>query len=360
MKRLVPKFFLFVPILALVAGLNYSMDPGNLFDQEAKSHMIATRLIAGGNVANALFCDSGIWHRLYVEGIDRKEIVVLGSSRSVNIHAAMFPGLSFVNLSSKSARLGDLIATYQLLRTRNQVPSRIILEVDPWTVDDTQNYLFYRSLQSEFSQAAELLKFEGNPGLPGAEWIPRDYIELVSPAYFQKSLAIAVKNNKKTNCYPTDLAYGASAVTLPDGSANWGSESPDNPIDDVETRRLAEEFLATLLPENDPSLVISLDHTATRLFQSFIELLVRDRVQVTLLLVPYHPVAFQSLARAERYPILLQSQEFYESIARQHQLNLIGSYNPADCGLGASAFFDGLHMRAGSLRQILERCRHAS
>src|SRR5271170_1729136 len=133
MKQFWLKLLLLLPIPLLVIGFNWLVDPVHLRNADEYEYGIARLILQGKPVTNISNPNEAVYLKHYVEGLtDRKEVLVLGSSRSKLIRADSFPGLSFFNNSISGAGLVDYLAIYQMYRQKKLLPSMVVIELSPW------------------------------------------------------------------------------------------------------------------------------------------------------------------------------------------------------------------------------------
>lgn len=352
-KRFWMRVFLFAPILFALIVVNYVVDPGNLFDQENQGERIANRLIQGGYVANALYCDNGIWHRDYIERMSKPQVVVFGSSRSANLHADVFQTNSFLNASVGNARLGDLMALYNMLRRTGKKPTQLMIAVDPWMIESSGDWMRWNSMREDFLSLAEKMHWRVDWNARLSLTLPVEYLELVSPAYSQKAIALLFQTQRNFKCFPIDTAYSNVEVTWSDGSMSWSGEKSDPALRVNSARFKAEQ---TVKSESllESQRINTPNTRAIDQFKQFIELIKGDQVTVTLLLIPYHPLAYQGLTRGGEASWLVSAQRAFTQIATETKIQLIGSYDPVDCRLAEESFFDALHADENAIRAVVE------
>src|SRR5262245_7487638 len=180
-----------LPIMALVIGLNVAVDPVHVLGTHRYEAGIARMLLASQHVTNVYNLHEAAYLRYYVAGLtDRKDVLVLGSSRSKLIRSSFFPGQTFFNNSISGAGLIDYLAIYDLYQRRGFIPAQLVMELSPWLVHGQ-----YASIWEDFNQHKAELEAHlvplAQPARAVWAWhslFPRAYGELLSPGYFQTSL----------------------------------------------------------------------------------------------------------------------------------------------------------------------------
>jgi hypothetical protein len=211
MLKLLKKLFLLMPIFLGIALLNYREDPAGIF-KEAERNM-AEILLSGRNVANLKDWDERLCNKYVIEKdqLERK-VLILGSSRSYEMRDVILfgkPFRKFFNHSMGGATIEDHIAIYELCHARRLKPRLVVLNLDVWMLNIDNGQKRWQSLKPEYDAASLRLglPFERG-GVFSFKW--RKWLEMFSPAYFQRSLHELIKNQlvqdrtRKTNYYATD------------------------------------------------------------------------------------------------------------------------------------------------------------
>ena len=190
MKRFFGRLLLIVPILFGVVAVNWLIDPVHLRDADQYERGIAQLISAGKGVTNIWNPNEAAYLESYIDGLQqRKDVLVLGSSRSKLIRSDSFPGLTFFNNSIGGGGLIDYLAIYELYRQKNLVPDTVVIELSPWIM-----YRDYASKWDAFdSHRGALERRVLHPELDQSQPIQigstasTDWAEFLSPGYFQTS-----------------------------------------------------------------------------------------------------------------------------------------------------------------------------
>jgi hypothetical protein len=343
------KLLLLLPIAGLVIGLNYKVDPAHLF-QTSYEKGIASLLSQGKNIANVDNYDDRIVQKLYIDDLqDKNDIVILGSSHAMSIHASFFSGKTMFNHSVSGAILEDHISISEIYHDNGIKLSTVIISLDPWLLNRNHAQIRRASLEDDFQSAVERL------GLPTLS-LPietalslrtRKYIELISPAYFQESvrfLFLGLKDPGQIpgNYYATADVVGETAIRLFDGSLsrNLRERSNKPSVKYVNATTTLQKF-DQLNPELKSALEI------------WVLSLQKEDVRVIFLLTPYHPDAYSYMMDAADYRIIGDVQSYYEELAHRYDIPVLGSYDPGDIPCSADEFYDEQHPRESCMERIL-------
>ncbi len=133
MKRFWLKILLLVPLPLIVVGFNWFVDPVHLRDADQYEYGIVRLILEGKHVTNISNPNEAAYIKFVVDGLKtRKDVLVLGSSRSKLLRSDSFAGRSFFNNSISGAGLVDYLAIYQMYRQKGLIPSVVVVELSPW------------------------------------------------------------------------------------------------------------------------------------------------------------------------------------------------------------------------------------
>jgi hypothetical protein len=354
-KQFFLKLLLLAPIPLLVIGLNWVIDPVHLKDAEQYERGIAQLILAGKNVTNIWNPDEEAYLKAYIDNLQqRKDVLILGSSRSKLIRSDSFPGLTFFNNSISGGGLIDYLAIYELYRQKNLTPSIVVLELSPWLLnrDYASIWEAFNAHRKELEQ--QVLHPELNLGQPIqiGRSASTDWAEFLSPGYFQTSfyswLRGTIKPAENKSAYfeyqDGDLPVGETIRS--DGSAIY----PERVQNTTEAGQITAQAIE--YARNPAGVPETLDPGRQQVLEGFIDYLRRQGVQVIFYLPPYHPKAYELMANSERYKIIVDAQKYYEDLAQRKNITLVGSYDPADLALDSTAFFDASHPTQDAVKAI--------
>lgn len=342
-------FSVFMALLMTIAAVNYRYDPANLFGGDAYEAGIARLLSEGKNVANVTDYDERVLQKYYVEQLSSsKDVLVLGSSRSMNIGARQFPGKAFFNASVSGATLEDYYAIIQLYRARNLLPNMIVLGVDPWIFNQNNGQTRWKSLEAEYRQSL-FLKKPGEVRLTpaGGKNLSR-YQQLFSLDYFQAS--IKTKKRKARGYYATSDTQLDVNIRIADGSISYRREfalRKTEEVSEVARRMAAKKPLYSLDKFSE------LDPTYISRFEGLIARLREEGVEVVLFLPPYHPDMYAAMMNKGSSALLVAEAERYiRRFAEQQHLFVLGAYAPDSALCDRDEFFDEMHPRPTCINKI--------
>lgn len=340
-----------LPVLAVV--INYALDPGGIFSRGNAEREIASWLIGGSNVANARLCDERLLQKEAIERLrPARQVIVLGSSRSMLIGADLFPGTSFFNHSVAGATIEDDIAIWEIYRRQPMRPSTVIVGIDPWTLNREHGQLRWRTLYREYAAA---LARHGMPP-PAGSVTPRRYLELVSPFYLQRSVAkwmrLRANGGDRDTYYATESDIGEMDIVRADGTTSYGRQVRSRSVDEVRLLALASTVEQPVYGLEN---FAALDRRYQQQFEMFLDDLKSDGVRVVIFLSPYQPDVYAHLQRSPKYGMVPAAESYLRRVAMGRRLSLLGSYDPARAGCDPAEFYDAYHARESCVERIVRR-----
>ncbi len=340
-----------LPILLFVVGLNYYEDPAKLF-RHSYEQGIADLLLSGKNVEGITNYDERILQKYIIKELTApKDIIVLGSSRSMLISSALFPAYTFLNNSVSGGGIQDYIAMSELYYEGGIPPRTVLICLDPWVLNRYNNQDRWQTLATEYQNGVKRIGNQPEELVLNA--LPlKKYLELFSPAYFQSSLRQYLKNINDPSSlgyYATEDMYGDDVIKRSDGSLAYQLE-----FRSASSREVLDKAINYVSKDPVYSLgkfeQLDADYvTATR---DLVEYLTQHGVQVVLYLPPYHPYVYEQLINSDKYEIILDAQEEFIQIATENKSIVVGSYDPADIPCSMDEFYDGMHPQETCIKRI--------
>jgi hypothetical protein len=355
MRPFLLKLLCFLPIPLIVMGVNYTVDPANLFSQGAYERTMARLVLQGRHVLTSADYDDRAFIKAYMDGATQApEVLVIGSSRAKPIHADWFPNRTFFNQSVAGAGMQDYLAIYQLYRNKNFKPKLLIITADPWVFNKNNEIILKdTAYEREYYQALAALRLAPLPQdePPTNALVPEAWWEIFSLSYFQQALQMGWLGAKPPNPIPeaTDQTlHPEYNLKLNDGSLSRNER--------VRARKPVEVRALAMNDVNRKPLLrwdrfTELDSSALTMFEAFIQTVQQDNVEIVLLLAPYYPQVYEKLSTSPDYKLITAAEAYYRQFAREHQLTIIGSYNPAGL-IADTEFYDGVHAKDDPLKRI--------
>lgn len=339
MMRLAIKSTLFALIVVgSMAVLNYAIDPARLFTSRDYERTIAEHFLRGEDLAEIADYDERLVQKFYVEKLVRPpEVLILGSSRSMQMSSKSFPGSSFYNASVTGPTLEDHIAIYGLYASSKKLPKSVIMCLDPWMLTNQSGWDRWKSLYREYVVGAQHAGLDARYSARADLYYRlRRFASLLSPNYFQTSLAMLSEGRFGGGYHvrrPGDSSDGA--VRYSDGSYDYEKSRNERPM--LQVHVSAVRYAAQM-----PRYVI--EDGLAQAFQRFVSAIRRDGVNVVFYLPPYNPATYTNFDASTRNS-MERMEQYIRGFARERAIRVIGSYDPSQTGYAESDFVDGDHVR---------------
>ena len=294
----------------------------------------AEALVAGETIRSQI--DMADLKPIWIEHLRiNPDVVVLGSSRMLQIRQDWFQPRILWNLAMPSGDFADAVAVFQECLETGKHPGLVLLELNPTLTFDQKSHVA-PALAPHFRRALlhygifPPVFFSGPLMLDTLRWDPRLLAR-------QRPWGVS------------DTLEPAGYRLHPDGSAEWmGTESGATP-DAVERTAISE--MHRLDPEHRRWRTSSQPGWFDRrILLAFLDDLRARRIRVVVVLVPVHPVAFHFYNRQGGY-----DDTWIRRDMAGRGVTVIGSYSPAVAGATRDDFFDDVHAHREVLHRLLRQ-----
>jgi hypothetical protein len=271
------------------------------------------------------------------------DVVAIGSSRTMQLRANLFPKSSFYNASVFAARLPDYMGLVELMDQHGKLPKTLIIGLDAWALDGddsdprwggffwdstrlllstTGDYATAASYVVRYAEAA-LKRIGGHFGIGESRITVKRILECRCLAPFE-------------NFEISQTAIGDYLTKAPDGSITY-EPALRNRTDQALAASGQASVAAYLKAKHSLSPVLV--HT---LWQ-FVDYLASRGTRPIFWLAPYSPLEYEMIISRDRGTLIPATEAAVRSGARQRRLHVIGSYDPAaeECEIGE--FIDWQH-----------------
>lgn len=354
-------FILLLPVLLVVLSVNYFGDAANLFSDSYTSK-VASEIAKGNNVTNILNCDERDLQRLIIKKLKTcPDILVIGSSRIMEIRESMFIDSSLINNGVSGATIEDLMALIELYEEKKCLPKKVIIGLDPWTLNKNNEQVRWKPLEKEYKLFLKRLHIDNLNmfDVSFKEQLKSDiksqikYYQLFSPSYFKSSLNTLLFQDKNVRIINSKV--NDTFTRLSDGSVSYDVKYRSASSNEVD-RKVSEYIRGNLysvrnFAELDRNIQFQLEH--------LIKYLKSKNVQIEIFLAPYHPDVYQVVEK-EPYLKIMESEKYFLSLASQYHIKVYGSFNPALYRLTKASFYDGMHCDFRAIDFILKNSRFNS
>ena len=340
MKKFIYKTTIFSTIISLsVIMINYFGDAGNLFSKSYELEIV--EMLKFNNVENISNYDERVFQKELINSLEIKpDIIAIGSSRIMSIDSDFFNDKIFINNGVSGASIEDLIAIYQMYKSKDMLPKEIILGVDPWLFNINNNQNRWLSVEKEYNKYYN--KEEPKINL---NFTILKYTQLFSPSYLQESIkSLLRKLRGERKITPTAKKYNEGQTRLKDGSLTYGQEIREITINKVDYA--ARNYIQSKIYSIEEFKRISPEKFIE--FQNLCSDILENDIKLSFFLSPYHPLVYQKIS--QDYDIVLDVEKEIVEFAINKKIKLIGSFSPFKAGVNDKDFFDGMHLLKSSVR----------
>jgi len=335
-------------------GINYFIDPQNLFSHEKYEKGIAQYVLKGKYVTDVFNYDERIFQKYIILGLPKPpETVILGTSKDLLIDSSFLQGspAHVLNCAVSGAVLEDEMALYGTMIAKGWHPKKVILGVEPYFFNKNLGRNLYGAVRQYYYAFCDTL---GIKGTPRHELFFKygNYKQLISMEYFQKSLLFWMGTGNNHHYMVTDRRENKNKTRTPNGSIVYTQEYRE--FTTLATDRLAEKaatpdgmYFAENFKELSPDL--------KNRFEKFIGYLQSHHIQVEFVFTPYHPMFFDRLKALPDYHVSLEAEKYVRQFAKDKGIPLFGSIDPTECGMDHTDFYDEQHLKKEALVRILAK-----
>jgi hypothetical protein len=343
-KLLLKLTLLLAPVAIVVVSVNWYADPANIFSGPAYINKIATILSAGNNVDNiANYNERLLQKELLLRQKVKNEVVIMGSSRIMEMGGDIFPGRSLRNIGVSHANINDLLALTGLLDSLNLLPEEMVINADPFLIAKGDKgtgewkslYDWHGYFVNRYCKDCENKMGGNSHSLSDSK-----YYSLINFEYFQKSVEFLAKQKNKNV-----VDVGHEKPRLYGRYSNGSIAYPDSYThpDTLLTANVAQKTGELIIEEVDDD-----KYEALKCLVAFLK---TRKVKVTLLMLPFHPAYFE-VANKKQNNVFNRYEKLFASFAAENELPLRGSFSPAKCNVGQSVFYDPYHCSGDAVKKI--------
>ncbi|MFC1745493.1 hypothetical protein ACFL35_15975, partial [Candidatus Riflebacteria bacterium] len=354
------KIIFTIPIPLAFFLTNFFVDPSCLYFNRAVTRKIVVGMQKGLKIENISNLDERFLQKEIINNLSKApETILIGSSRSMEIDSENVKSNNFFNNSLSGLVLEDLLAIIGIYFEKDLVPKNILIEVPPWFFNEFNDQIRWAANFNYFHKMTHRL----NVGIKMTERFnylkklnfKNNLVEIFNPGYFQSSLGLIVNSiiNKK-NFYRNRLTSAPSkefTILYPDGHRFFPEVIDSN----AEIKRKALHY-ALGNPHYEMKKFTKIDQQYMIIFNLLCIFLNRDRkINLTLFLPPYHPVAYKKMMDSQILRIIGQVEYIIKIIASKLRLKVIGSYNPSAIpSLLEDDFRDPSHLKKSGINKLFK------
>jgi hypothetical protein len=276
------------------------------------------------------------------------DVAILGASHWQEAHADLLPGQNLFNAHVHRDYWEDLLGVTEILVSHNRLPKKMIISI--------------RDL--EFTPIAARKDFLWEPGIPYYRAMA-DRLGIEKEGYYESlpfnriralfSLSMLFDNftrwyNADERPHATKASHFESLDTLlPDGSIVWS----DKHMQIFTQERARNE--ATKLADDRANMQPQIDPKGVAAFEKLLDFLKEKGVEVYLINPPYNPIYYDRIQGTPYAEGLAKVVALMKKLAADHDLPLIGSFNPHIVGCEASMYIDAEHSNSKCLKKLIDQ-----
>jgi len=346
MKKFIIKTLIFATvILTLLISVNYWGDAANIFHTGYERN-IANIIYTNKNAANISNYDERILQRELINKIKSKpDILILGSSRTMLINSSYFENKKLINNSVSGASIEDFIAIYQMYKTKDMLPKKIILGIDPWLFNENNGQKRWRSLKKEYYSFFNKTTDE--------DILNNKTEQLFSFSYFQSSLrSLPAIVLGKSNPIPSNEIYNETNTKIIDGSLTYSEKYRNVSIENVNNG--AKDYIVDKIYSIENFNIIS--PKILKEFDDLCKEMQSNGIELSFFLAPYHPLVYAKIKKD--YKVVLEGEKMISKYADQNNIRIFGSFNPIKIEIDNTGFYDGMHSKEKTIQKILDVRTH--
>jgi hypothetical protein len=343
LKALLFKLFVIIcPIGLLISSVNYLVDPANIFTSKEYVAGVAEILSRGHNVDHI----SNYNERLLQEQMIRRlkktpDIIVLGSSRIMEIGSDFFPGKTVLNCGVSHANIHDLIAISGLLDSLGHLPGELFINLDPELISEkgTSEWQSLSGYHEYFIKKYVYPNTEVRPSYSSNE--VHKLLSLFSFAYFKESVNHLFKGDTKKYY---DIGRNRPQLY---GRFSDGSICYPGTYTHPDTLKIAADALTTGSKEG----LSQPDSGKIRLLKALIDFLKGRHVRIHFIMLPFHPEFYEAV-NARQSDLFISYYTYFQKLASQENVPVEGNFNSLALHIPGSAFYDMYHCSKDAIKSI--------
>ncbi len=348
MKKFISKTAIFsIVVLLFLISVNYWGDSAKIF-HSGYEEKIADIIFNNCNATNISNYDERVLQRELINRLDTNpDVLILGSSRTMLINSKYFKNKKVINNSVSGASIEDLIAVYQIYKTRNILPKKIILGIDPWLLNENNGQTRWKSLEKEYAS------FSSEETEVNQSILSNKAKQLFSFSYFQASFRnLPNVILSKSEPIASDETYNKTTTKLVDASLSYGEKYRAISNEDVNNN--AKNYISGSIYS-----IEKFNDISPEVFHEFKKLcfsILQNDIELSFFLAPYHPIVFEKISRD--YKIVLEVENQVLQFADENDIKYFGSFNPTKAKVNASDFYDGMHCKENAIKKIMKVQTH--
>jgi hypothetical protein len=339
--------------------IGYFGDPANVFRATSYYDQVSSAMLEGENVVGLNHVDERLLQKyLLLDQHAYWPVIVLGSSRSMEISAEMLGVDRTFNESVGGAEIEDFLGILEMHYERGALPRTVVMGLDPNFVLGGNTDAWVPLSDYYFRMRSRLLGT--GPLTEASQWtgaVARDlqaYQQITTLPYFKASVAQIWGELAGTAPPPYSLTreqYANDWMKRADGTRGYPPEWRDRAVSEVEANARGMPL--------DQWASRQLDPAETELFERMLAWLRTNQVEVVLVLLPYHPITSSRLSQSAQFAGVEVAEEYFNAVARTYGLVSLGTFFGQRSSCESDEFYEAVHPRPDCVKRILAPYRDA-
>lgn len=347
---------LLLSILLCISLINFTIDPENIYKKKIKIFQseVSTRKVIEElrTKKNFIIVNQKTWNdreftKYLLEFSTNEECFLIGSSQIRLISVEQEPKIlnkmcnSLINLGLNGASIEDYLAIFNIIRIKKLKEKKIIITIHPWTLNFNRDSRWTYN-QNDFNEfinfilkQKKIIKKDNNNFFKITQ-------NLINFEYFMSSINKITQKNKNLfifkNYFEIVEKDFEKNIIFYDGSIikNKNKKSNINLLDDLINYKIYKNLY--------------FDRTVIKILRLSVQELSKDN-EVIFLLTPYHPEVWK-LQNEPIFQAMVQTENIIKIIAKDMNIDLIGSFNPQKINCSEKEFHDLLHPSKSCLSKL--------
>lgn len=358
-----------VPIALVLVTVNYKVDPGGKYSKANFYKTVTEQLAKGKNIVITEKFHNYLGPKLIMNLLQNQkkanEITLIGSSRIMPVSAEMVHEENFMNYGVHGAHLGDLIGMYELLRQKDILPKKLIIDLSPliFMYDHNPKPAFKEAFEAFISRTSGKAKadLKKESFLELAKDKFDYYSELLSPRYFQQSIKFLGKDDsdKKDVHSKFKFAQGKEKndpkVISYDNSRFKEIRNNIDPATKIfnAKSKITKEIFGTTLDVNK---------TTSQIFIQWLNDMNKTDMEIVFLVLPFDPYFYdEEIKTFGKQNVLFKTDNYLSAVNKKfkNRYKIIGTTNPKSWGINyedtGSYYYDYAHLTSYGTARLLSR-----
>jgi hypothetical protein len=355
-KYLKRSFIMFIILMLTIGSINFIVDPGKIYLKkilaDMKSAKFSTKLLNSKNGVVQTGWNERLIKTTLAKESGNFDCIILGSSHIMQISSIINTGNikkqcgNLLNLGVSGGSIEDISIFSYLILNNIKLPKKVFIDIDPWTLKFEMDSR-YGSNKEIYNKMNALLKESDNGN--NISYSNKLAKNLFNGEYLQYSLRElfkkeSINKNSKSDIFKKDIiipinkfSYSLGykeAVTLPDGSHIYNKSWILNQKNNNHNIKIGGGSYKINGQIYDKK---TLDY-----LKKIINLYRKNKIEVSLILTPYHPNVFKKgNTKPVKHFKLIES--LIQKLGKDNNLKVYGSFFPNNIGCESKEFYDYMH-----------------